>query len=356
MHMSGKNMTYLHLPVMLDEIVQFFAAGAQRRRSAPWRFLDATLGLGGHTEGVLQAIAGAQALGLDRDGEALGLARERLKPFAGAVRFRQSAFAGCAEALDEFGWDFVDGVLLDAGVSSLQLDSAARGFSFLQDGPLDMRMDRRQGEGAATLVNTASVETLKEIISLYGEDPQAGRIAGAIAEARAKAPLESTAQLAAVVEKAYPPKWRAMSRNHPATRTFMALRMAVNDELGQLGMFLERIVPRLAPGGRLAIISFHSLEDRMVKHFLKTAAADCLCPPGLIVCACGHTASLRLLSKKALQPSPEERERNPRARSAKLRLAERTEKTFSPLEETAELLRTGQNTLLMGTAAYRKKR
>jgi 16S rRNA (cytosine1402-N4)-methyltransferase len=342
MDMVGKNMARLHLPVMLAEIVRFFTAGAERCGQSPWRFLDATLGLGGHTEGVLQAIAGAQALGLDRDGEALCLARERLKPFAGAVHFRQSAFAGFAEALDELGWNFVDGVLLDAGVSSLQLDRAARGFSFLQDGPLDMRMDTRQGEDAVAVVNTAPVKKLKEIISVYGEDPQAGRIAGAIAEARAKSPLESTAQLAAVVEKAYPPKWRAMSRNHPATRTFMALRMAVNDEPGQLGMFLERIVPRLACGGRLAVISFHSLEDRMVKRFFKTAATGCLCPPGLSVCTCGHTASLRLLSKKALEPSPEERERNPRARSAKLRLAERTEKAFSLSGETAGQLRTGR--------------
>jgi 16S rRNA (cytosine1402-N4)-methyltransferase len=192
-----------------------------------------------------------------------------------------------------------------------------------------MRMDTRQDEDAAALVNKASVHRLAEIISAYGEDPLAGRIAGAIGEARAKAPLESTAQLASVVEKAYPPKWRATARNHPATRTFQALRMAVNDELGQLKSFLERIVPCLAQGGRIVIISFHSLEDRMVKHFFKTAAAGCLCPPELNVCACGHEASLRLITKKPLEPPPEEKERNPRARSARLRAAERTGNKFS---------------------------
>jgi 16S rRNA (cytosine1402-N4)-methyltransferase len=324
----------IHIPVMLAEVVRFFEESAQKSgrpgsRSDAWRFLDGTLGLGGHTAGILQAIPGAQVLGLDRDSQALELAGERLKAFAPALHLRQGAFADFAEALDELAWDFVDGVLLDLGVSSLQLDRAERGFSFLQDGPLDMRMDRQRGESAAALVNRASVKKLAEIIGEYGEDPQAGRIARAIEAARAKAPVESTAQLAAIVEQAYPPKWRATARNHPATRTFQALRLTVNDELMQLKMFLEHIVPRLAQGGRLAIISFHSLEDRMVKHFFKTAATGCLCPPQISGCVCGHEASLRLVSKKALEPAPDECARNPRARSAKLRVAERTDKIFS---------------------------
>jgi 16S rRNA (cytosine1402-N4)-methyltransferase len=319
-----KNFESIHTPVLVETVQTLLVT------KPGGRYLDGTLGLGGHAAGILgRAGPDAQLLGLDRDARALELAGERLAAFAGAVHFRHCAFADFAEELRELEWDLLDGALLDLGVSSLQLDTPERGFSFLRSGLLDMRMDTRQSEDAAALVNRAPVRRLAEIIGAYGEDPLAGRIAKAIDEARAKAPVESTAQLAAIVEKAYPPKWRATARNHPATRTFQALRMVVNDELGQLKSFLERIVPSLAQGGRIVIISFHSLEDRMVKHFFKIAATGCLCPPGLSICACGHEASLRLITKKPLEPPPEEKERNPRAGSARLRAAERTGNNFS---------------------------
>ena len=230
----------------------------------------------------------------------------------------------------------MDGALLDLGVSSLQLDVAERGFSLREDGPLDMRMDmgealmngrRREAlphtESARTFVNRADFPTLKRVIEEYGEDPQAGRIARAIVDARATSPIETTRQLAEIVWHAYPPKWRATARNHPATRTFQAIRMVVNDELGQLEHFLDRILSRLAPGGRLAIISFHSLEDRIVKQRFKLWSSDCICPPHLPRCVCGHRAEVRVLTRKPILPSQEELTLNPRSGSAKLRVAEK---------------------------------
>jgi 16S rRNA (cytosine1402-N4)-methyltransferase len=329
----------IHTPVMLAEVLAaLLPERDEQGASRPLRFLDGTLGLAGHASALLEQADArglkAELLGLDRDAAAQSLAAKRLEPFGGAARLRQSAFADFPAALDELGWDLLDGALLDLGVSSLQLDSPERGFSFLHDGPLDMRMDPQSGaESASALVNRAPVARLKEIIEQYGEEPQAGRIARAIDDARAERPIGSTAELAAIVERAYPPKWRATARNHPATRTFQALRLAVNDELGQLRLFLERIVPRLRPGGRLAVISFHSLEDRLVKHFFRTAASGCLCPPHLAVtmeqCRCGHQASLRLVTRKALEPSEAEARRNGRARSARLRVAERIAGAFS---------------------------
>ncbi len=305
-----------HIPVLLAETLAALAV------KPGGRYLDGTLGLGGHSEAILSA--GGQVLGLDHDIEALELARERLARFGGAFQARHSAFADFAVFLDELGWKKLDGALIDIGVSSLQIDSPERGFSFLSDGPLDMRMNRTGGNrSAAALVNRATVAQLKDIIETYGEDPQAGRIARAIDDARSKAPIETTAQLAAVVERAYPPKWRAKARNHPATRTFQALRMVVNGELEQLDLFLRNIVPCLAPGGRLAVITFHSLEDRMVKHFMREEATGCICPPQVLRCSCGHEASLGLVDKKGVTPGEEELRRNPRSASARLRVAQK---------------------------------
>lgn len=327
----------IHVPVLLEEVLEGLfseSAGKSGALSRPWRYLDGTLGLGGHAGAVLKkatALYGrAELLGLDRDAEALALAGQRLAAFGGAAHLKQSGFADFEAALDELGWDFIDGALVDLGVSSLQLDRPERGFSFIHDGPLDMRMNPHGGhEPASALVNRAPVQRLREIIGTYGEEPQAGRIARAIDDARAQKPIESTLELADIVERAYPAKWRATARNHPATRTFQALRLVVNEELEQIGAFLERLVPRLTPGGRVAVISFHSLEDRIVKHFFKTAASGCLCPPRLLKCACGHQASLKLVTRKALEPSEAEVKANPRARSAKLRVAERTDKPFT---------------------------
>jgi 16S rRNA (cytosine1402-N4)-methyltransferase len=268
--------------------------------------------------------------GLDRDPQALARAKDRLAPFGEHCRLFLLDYASFPETLDGLGWDKVDGALLDLGVSSLQLDTAERGFSLYSDGPLDMRMDMgalavRGGftAPAAELINRADFAELKEIIAKWGEDPQAGRIARAIVDARRREPFATTRQLADVVYRAYPAKWRASARNHPATRTFQALRMAINDEPGQLERFLDLLPSRLAAGGRIVIISFHSLEDRAVKQRFRRWSKDCLCPPHAPRCVCGHKAEARILTGKPVVPSLEEIRTNPRAASAKLRAAEK---------------------------------
>lgn len=307
-----------HVPVLPAEVLEYLAP------RPGGLYLDGTLGLGGHAESVLRAAQDCRLLGLDRDRQALALAAARLAPFGNRVHIRHAAFSAVSSCLDALGWDRLDGALLDIGVSSLQLDAPERGFSFMGDGPLDMRMDPDSGAATAfSLVNKAPYDVLKELIAKAGEEPQAGRIARAIVQAREKKSIETTRELAVLIERAYPAKWRASARNHPATRTFQALRMAVNDELGELRRFLHQIVPRLAPGGRLVVISFHSLEDRIVKHFFKEEAADCHCPRQTPMCVCGHKASLRILTKKPVTPSAEEVAANPRAGSAKLRAAEK---------------------------------
>jgi 16S rRNA (cytosine1402-N4)-methyltransferase len=303
-----------HIPVLLKEVLSFFEP------RPGMRILDGTLGLGGHAAALLGAaeavgIGDVCLLGLDRDEKALELARERLLPFGRRAEGVPAAFSGLAEVFRLKGWDSVDFALADIGVSSLQLDSPQRGFSFLADGPLDMRMDQREQSTAASLVNEAPFAVLRRIIFLFGEEPLAGRIAGAIVRARARAPILSTGQLARLVEAAYPGKWRATARNHPATRTFQALRMEVNKEMAELEAFLRTVAPRLAPGGRLAVISFHSLEDRLVKHFFREEAARCPEYP--------DGPGLRVLTRKPLVASPEERAANPRSRSAKLRVIQR---------------------------------
>ena len=311
-----------HIPVLYEEVLSFLPM------RAGLRIVDGTLGLGGHSSGLLgraaaQGFADASLLALDRDTEAISLAAQRLAPYVGQVRIMHRCFSQVEETLDEAGWDFVDFALVDIGVSSLQIDTAERGFSFVHDGPLDMRMDTGAGQNAAAFVNKAPVARLAQVIAEYGEEPMAGKIARAIDDARSTCPIETTAQLARVVEEAYPAKWRAKARNHPATRTFQALRMVVNDELGELERFLHGIVPRLRPGGRVAVITFHSLEDRIVKHFFRDEAAACVCPPHIPVCVCGKVPTLQVLTRKPVCATPEEAAANPRASSAKLRVAER---------------------------------
>lgn len=316
-----------HHPVLLDEVLDALAP------RPGGRYVDGTLGLAGHASALMERTGGeAWLCGLDRDPQARARAAERLAPWGDRCRLFASTFDRFADALDELGWDTADGFLLDLGVSSLQLDVAERGFSLHGDGPLDMRMDMGtlprpglapQTASARTLVNRADYHTLKHLIEEYGEDPQAGRIAKAIVEARDRAPIETTAELADIVRMAYPAKWRTSARNHPATRTFQALRMAVNDELGQLERFLDAVLPRLAPGGRIAVISFHSLEDRAVKQRFRLWSTDCLCPPHLPRCVCGHKAEVRLVTRRPILPTREESIRNPRASSAKLRVAEK---------------------------------
>jgi len=316
---DGKSPADRHVPVLFEEVMDYLAP-------APGcRYLDGTLGMGGHTEGIMVRSGGkAEVLGLDRDAQALGLAGERLARFGERVRFAQSRFSRFEGPLAELGWDLLDGALIDIGVSSLQLDDPERGFSFIQDGPLDMRMGHADGQApASSIVNTASYERLKQIIGRYGEEPQGGRIARAIIDAREKKPIETTLELAALVESAYPAKLRAKARNHPATRTFQALRMEVNRELDELQEFVTRILPFLKPGARLAVISFHSLEDRIVKRIFQHEAKGCLCPREVPICQCGHVPQLKILTKKPVTASEAELQANPRARSAKLRVAEK---------------------------------
>lgn len=308
----------LHIPVLLPQVLEALAP------RPGGLYLDGTLGMAGHAEALLQAAPEAQLCGLDRDAAALDLAGERLSPFGSRVRLFHLCYSHFDEALDELGWTELDGALIDIGVSSMQLDMDERGFSFHGDGPLDMRMDQDSSLPSAWhLVNRERFETLRDCIARFGEDPQAGRIARAIVDARQKQPIDTTAQLADIVYRAYPPAWRAKARNHPATRTFQALRMAVNDEMGELERFLDKILGRLRVGGRLAVITFHSLEDREVKHRMRHWSEGCRCPRHVPRCVCGHVPEVHVLHKKPVVADAEELRVNPRAGSAKLRAAEK---------------------------------
>ena len=303
-----------HTPVLLDEVLTWLAPtdGGQ--------YVDATLGLGGHAAAVLAASGpGGRLLGIDADVQALTLARGRLAEFGSRVTLCEGWHRDIAALAQAIGWAEVDGVLFDLGVSSLQLDAAERGFSFMQDGPLDMRMSQTAELSAADLVNSWPEDELSRVIYEYGEERYARRIAGAIVRQR---PLHRSGELADVVRRAVP-RERGPQRIDPATRTFQALRIAVNGELEHLQQSLQGAVSLLKPGRRLVVIAFHSLEDRIVKQYLVQEARDCICPPRLPRCVCGHQASVRILTRKPLRPTAEEEQRNPRSRSARLRVAER---------------------------------
>jgi 16S rRNA (cytosine1402-N4)-methyltransferase len=302
-----------HQPVLLAEVLDKLDL-----KPGAW-VIDGTLGAGGHAEAMLEASAPTgQLLGIDRDASALEIAQARLAPFAERLHVWHGSYAEMAQAAAESGFEAVDAVLLDLGLSSLQLDDPQRGFAFRYDAPLDMRFDRRAPLTAADLVNDLSEDELAELIRDYGEERYARRIARAILAAR---PLRSTSALQEAIARAVPSSPR--ERIHPATRTFQALRIAVNDELGMLARGLPQAVDLLKPDGRLAVISFHSLEDRIVKQFMRREAADCICPPAQPVCTCEHEARLRLVTRKPITASAAEVARNPRARSARLRVAER---------------------------------
>ncbi len=282
-------------------------------------FLDGTVGGGGHARLILESIApGGRLIGLDRDPEAIQKAAEVLAPFGGRVILRQGNFSEVQRHLQEEGIEKVDGLLLDLGVSSYQLDSPERGFSFRTDGPLDMRMDRQSGLSAADVVNSFEMEDLARIFREYGEERWARRIARSIVRERQIQPFESTGQLAELVRETVP-GGKVPTRIHPATRVFQALRIFVNGELDHLSLGLDQGMDLLRPGGRMAVISFHSLEDRIVKHFFRREARSCICPPRIPVCSCGHTARVELLTRRGIRSSPEETAENPRARSAVLR-------------------------------------
>jgi len=300
-----------HQPVLYKEIIH-----ALRPKSGG-RYVDGTLGAGGHAAGLLAASEpGGLLLGLDVDPQALELARQTLAPFGERACIKRASFAALPDQLSALGWNTVDGILLDLGASSMQFDTPARGFSFLQDGPLDMRFDPSRPLTAAEIVNEWPEEELANLLYRYGEEPAARRIARAIVAAR---PVRGTRDLAAVIEKARPRR----GPHHPATQTFQSLRIAVNGELEAVEKTLPLAVQALAPGGRLAVISFHSLEDRLVKEFFRRESRDCLCPPRQPVCTCGHKATITEITRRPVTPSEDETRQNPRARSAKLRVAEK---------------------------------
>jgi len=301
-----------HVPVLVDEVVRLFAPVAEGL------IVDGTFGGGGHTEALLRAFPALRVVGVDRDPDAVARAprHPRLVVVRGNfARLRAAVAAATGEAADELA---VDGVLLDLGISSHQVDEPARGFSFHRAGPLDMRMGPDAARSAAELVNEADAAELRRIFATFGEERYARRIAEAIVRAR---PVHDTAELAAIVAAAVPAA--ARRARHPARRVFQALRIAVNAELDALERGLDEALELLRPGGRIVVISYHSLEDRIVKRRFAAGAAGCSCPPDLPVCVCGAPAELRILTRRPLRPSPEEIARNPRARSARLRAAEK---------------------------------
>ena len=307
----------VHISVLLNEAVDALAP------KAGGRYLDGTVGMGGHSFAIMERTGGEGFLcGLDRDTQALELARIRLAPFGDRVHLVHTRYSEFEAALGGIGWNAVDGALIDIGVSSLQIDSAERGFSFSSDGPLDMRMDRDSEElPVSRLVNRAKLEDLKDIIERYGEDPQAGRIARAIVEARVRKPIETTGELVDVIKKAVP-KGARKDGPHPAKRTFQAIRIEVNGELDVLERAIDQAAHRLTEGGRLCIITFHSLEDRIVKEAYRRQENPCICPPQFPVCVCGRKPVGKVITRKPIVPSKEELAENHRSRSAKLRILE----------------------------------
>ncbi len=300
-----------HQPVLYKEIIHAL------QPKSPGRYIDGTIGAGGHARGVLEACApDGCLLGFDLDPQALALARETLAPYGKRVTLVQASYDSLIEVMRGIGWDSADGILLDLGLSSMQLDTPERGFSIQHEALLDMRFNPDAGLTAAQLVNTASEAELANMFFRYGEEPRAKRIAKMIIEAR---PLTTTTQLAEIAKRVYP----SHSRIHPATRIFQALRIAVNNELAVVENALPKAVSALHPGGRLAVISFHSLEDRIVKDFFRSASQDQINPPYEQIYEVERKAILKVINRKPITPSEEEIKANPRARSAKLRVAEK---------------------------------
>ncbi len=312
---------YGHRPVLLEECLEALSI------QPDGTYVDGTLGRAGHAQAVLRRLTTGRLVGIDRDMTAIEAARERLAEFAGRVTLVHGNFSNLGEILQKLGIVGVEGMLFDLGVSSPQLDEPERGFSYMHDAPLDMRMDAGAALDAFQVVNGWSCKELRRILYEYGEERCAPQIARAIVRARADRPIETTGQLTAVIRSAMPAK-ALREKQHPAKRSFQAIRIAVNGELEALSPMLEAAAEHLSPGGRLAVITFHSLEDRIVKQKLRELATGCTCPPEFPVCVCGKKPRLRLISRKPIVSGPAELAENPRARSAKLRVAERTEYPF----------------------------
>ncbi len=302
----------LHKPVLLNEVVGYL------QPSDKSRYVDCTLGAGGHAKAILAASSpDGLLLGIDVDEDAIKIAKENLREYQHRVTIVRESYIHLHEILSSIGWQEVDGILIDLGVSSMQLDQAEKGFSFQQEGRLDMRFDRKNPLTAEEIVNEYSEKKLADIIYTYGEERYSRQIARAIIKSR---PLRTTLQLAEVIKKAIP---HSNNSIHPATRTFQALRIAVNNELEAIEKVLPQSLHSLCVGGKLAVISFHSLEDRIVKQYFQKESKDCICPPKQPVCTCGHKASIKWVTRHFISPSEQEKLENPRSRSAKLRVVEK---------------------------------
>ena len=309
-------MEYQHRPVLLDECIDALAI------KPDGIYLDGTLGRAGHSREIAKRLTTGRLICVDRDDAALEAAQTRLADWMDRVTLVHSNFCEIHTILNKLGLNGIDGMLFDLGVSSPQLDDGSRGFSYMADAPLDMRMDRSEGLTAADVVNTWSRDEIKRILSQYGEERYAPQIANAIERRRAEKPIETTLELVDIIKSAMPAK-ALKEKQHPAKRSFQGIRIAVNDELSSVDKMIQAAVPRLNKGGRLAVITFHSLEDRIVKTGMAAFAKGCDCPPSFPVCVCGKTPDVKLVSRKPILPTDQEIEENPRARSAKLRVAEK---------------------------------
>lgn len=309
-------MNNLHYSVMLNECIK----GLDIKPDGI--YVDGTLGMGGHSEKIAEKLETGRLIAIDRDESAIERASRRLEEYKDKITYIHSDFRELPSVLDKLGLQKVDGILLDLGVSSPQLDEAERGFSYMHDAPLDMRMDRDSGITAYSVVNTWDKQRLKKIFYEYGEERYAPRIADAIEKARDKKEIKTTLELVDIIRSAMPSA-ALREKQHPAKRTFQAIRIAVNDELGAVEELLDRAVDRLNVGGRLVIISFHSLEDRIVKTAINSRENGCTCPRDFPVCTCGFVRTLRNLTRKPMIPTAQELDENPRSRSAKLRIAEK---------------------------------
>lgn len=305
-----------HVSVLLDECIE----GLNIKPDGI--YVDGTLGGAGHSSQIAKRLTTGRLIGIDRDPVALKAAEERLAPYADRVTLVHSNFCELAAVLEELGISGVDGILLDLGVSSPQLDDGSRGFSYMANAPLDMRMNSEDALSAYEVVNTWPQEELKRILYDYGEERYAPQIARAICTRRETTPIETTLELVDVIRSAMPAA-ALREKQHPAKRSFQAIRIAVNDELGSVEKVMRDAIPALNPGGRLAIITFHSLEDRIVKNGMTAASKGCTCPPNFPVCVCGKKPQVKLISRKPIVSGSEELDRNPRARSAKLRICEK---------------------------------
>ena len=305
-----------HVSVLLDECIEALNIKPEGI------YVDGTLGGAGHSSRIAAKLTTGRLIGIDRDTVALTAAEKRLEPYMDRVTLVHSDFSELKNVLSRLNIEKVDGILLDLGVSSPQLDDGARGFSYMADAPLDMRMNREDPVTAHTVVNTWPYEELRRILYDYGEERYAPQIAAAICRRREERAIETTLELVDIIRSAMPAA-ALREKQHPAKRSFQAIRIAVNDELGDLEKVLDAAIPALNPGGRLAIITFHSLEDRIVKNAMAAAAKGCTCPPNFPVCVCGKTPQVKVLTRKPITSSDEELNRNPRARSAKLRVCEK---------------------------------